>query len=91
MRTRAILQVTPQFLVTWLIACKEGEEARAFRVIENALPTDTQLVRICYGASEEELLLVLDSAHFTIAPNARVHQSGYPYLEAPVCQVEYSK
>lgn len=89
---RAILRVTPDIVLTFLMGLHEGGAPRAFRVVAHALPSDTRLVCTCHDpATSNELLFVLESDHFTIAPDARVHPSGYPYLESPLCEVEYFK
>lgn len=90
MKTRAILQTSPELFMAFMIAFTDGPQARAFRVVEHGLPTDTQIVRVFYDAAIDELCFLLESEHFAIAPDARVHSSGYAYLDKPMLRVEYS-
>ena len=90
MKTRAIMRITGALLVTLLNGLKSGVQARAFRVVRRGLPEDVELVSAFVDHATHDVLVVLSSAHFEIAADALIHDSGYPYLEPVVMTVDYS-
>lgn len=91
MKTRAILRITGQLLITLLIALRRGSEPHSFRVVGNGLPSDVELIRAFVDPTTDDVLMVLASEHFDIAPDASMHISGYPYLAPVECQVFYTE
>ena len=89
MKTRAVLRVSASLLTTILIGLKADETPRAYHVVKNGLPNDVSLVQACLDPHSQDILLVLESEYFTIAADAQIHPSGYPYLEPPTFQVAY--
>ena len=89
MKTRAVLRISGQLLTSLLIALKEGEEPRSFRVVEHGLPDDVARVRAFLDPISDDVLMMLESEHFTVRQDAQIHASGYPYLEPVQCQVFY--
>lgn len=61
------LDVTPEILMSICTATREGDDVRSFRVIENGLPHDVQLVRttLTGNPSYPVIRLYLQSESFT--------------------------